>query len=166
MIQYLPYIFGTVSFVGGVWLFLFSFKIYEPKAKTEEQKERITKLHSKFGTFIKVISVVLIINGAYDLIARNPERYRIGSKGKTEWQNSHRKELIKKCMNRAPTSVKFPKITKEYCECSSDKIINNLTYQEYVEIMERRKEKRMKALKEVVGGCLSQMRNKIRKKNN
>ena len=68
MTQYLPYIFGTISFFGGLYLFLLSFKIYKPKNKTEEQKERMEKWHQKFGTLMKVISILLILNGAYDFV--------------------------------------------------------------------------------------------------
>lgn len=101
MTQYLPYIFGSVSFLGGVYLFLLSFKIYKPKHKTEEQRERMKKWHEKFGSFMKIASIIFIINGAYDLFARNPDRYSIGQTKKTEWSASDKQALIENCMRDA-----------------------------------------------------------------
>ena len=86
MINYLPYIFGLTSFLGGLYLFLLSFRLYKPKHKTEEQKERYSKSLEKFGTIMKVCSVILILNGSYDLIKRDPDRYSVGNGNRnSEW---------------------------------------------------------------------------------
>src|SRR5690554_3636431 len=111
MIQYLPYILGTVSLLGGIFIFLLAFKIYQPKHKTEKDKERFERWHDKFGIFLKIASILLIINGAYDLIANNPDRYKIGSSEKTEWTESDRQELINRCIYQAgQTATNYPSI--------------------------------------------------------
>ena len=39
--NYLPYIFGSGFFLGGVYTFLLAFRIYKPKFKTDEQQLKL-----------------------------------------------------------------------------------------------------------------------------
>lgn len=162
MIQNLPYILGTISLLGGVFIFLLAFKIYQPKQKTEKDKERFERWHDKFGTFLKIMSIVLIINGAYDLIANNPDRYKIGNSEKTEWTESDRQELIDRCIQQAgQTANKYPSIASEYCECSIDKIMKSMSYMEYVENSEKSTEEQMGELMPLIQSCTDELNRRI-----
>jgi hypothetical protein len=158
--ELLPYIFGTVSFLGGIYLGLFSFKIYRPKQKTEEQKSKFDDWLKKFGTIGKICSIILIINGAYDLIKRDSNRYKI-NKENTErvWTSADREILIKNCMREAQTTAEnYPEITREYCECSMDKIIDSLSYDEYVKSLKEPQEKQLELIMPIIQGCVDKLR--------
>jgi hypothetical protein len=162
MTQYIPYVFGAISFFVGLYLFLLSFKIYQPKNKTDDQKERMEKWYQKFGTLMKVVSIILIINGLYDLIARNPDRYKISEKEKTEWTESDRQSLIKGCLKDAQESATlYPEFTKEFCECTIDKIMTNMTYEEYIESHKLPKEEQVANTKSLIQDCLDELQRKI-----
>jgi len=166
MTQYLTYIFGSVSFLGGVYMFLLSFKIYKPKHKTEEQRERMKKWHEKLGSFMKIASVILIINGAYDLIARNSDRYKIGQTEKTEWSASDNQVLVENCMRDAKTTAtNYPIITREYCECSMGKIMSEITYTAYVESLKKPTDEQLKIIMPLIQECVDELRKRIDEEN-
>jgi hypothetical protein len=162
MTQYLPYIFGTISLLFGVFVFLFAFKIYKPKQTTEKEKERMERWHEKFGTFLKIASFLLIINGAYDLIANNQDRYRIGNTEKTEWAEWDRQELIERCVREAGTTANiYPAITREYCECSIDKIMTTMSYMEYVENSEKPTDEQLSEIMPLIQSCTDELNRRI-----
>ncbi|HUX61886.1 MAG TPA: hypothetical protein VMV32_11290 [Ignavibacteriaceae bacterium] len=165
MTDYLPYILGLTSFLGGIYLFLFSFQLYKPKHKTEEQKERYENSFEKFGTLMKVCSVILIINGSYDLITRDPDRYRIGNENKnknTEWTSEDRAILIKNCMRDAgQTAINYPQITKEYCTCSVDKIMKAMTKDQYEKSLSKPKDEQIKEVLPIFQDCVTELKQRI-----
>lgn len=73
MNNYLPYVFGTVTLLSGSYLFLLSFDILKSK-NTENEQSAL----SKYKTFFKVISILMILRGAYNLLNPDPNRYKIG----------------------------------------------------------------------------------------
>jgi hypothetical protein len=155
---YLTYIFGTISSLIGFYLFLVSFKIYTPKHKTENSKIRFDESQRKFGSFLKVASIVLILNGAYDLIIHDTERYLIGSaKVTNEWTSNDRDQLINECIIGAgKTGEKYPELVKEYCECSTNKIMDAFTKAQYINDTKKTEEERMKILKPVFQSCIDE----------
>lgn len=165
MINYLPYIFGLPSLLGGLYLFLFSFRLYKPKHKTEEQKERYEKSLEKFGTLMKVCSVILILNGYYNLVMRAPDKYRVGnrnSNSNSEWTSEDRTIFIKNCMRTAgPTATNYPQITKEYCECSMDKIMKAMTKEHYEKSLSKPKEEQVKEVLPLLQDCIDELKRHI-----
>lgn len=163
MINYLPYIFGSTSFLIGLYLFLFSFKLYKPKHKTDEQKERYQKWIEKYGTIMKICSVILILKGSYDLIRHDPERYRIGNtNSNSEWTSEHRKILIKNCIRDAgPTAINYPQITKDYCNCSMDKIMKAMTLGQYEKNLSKPQAEQMKEILPIIQDCVDELRQLI-----
>lgn len=163
MINYLPYIFGLTSFLIGLYLFLFSFRLYEPKHKTDEQKERYEKTLEKFGTLMKICSVIIILNGSYDLITRDPDRYRVGNGNRnSEWTSEDRAILIKNCMRDAgPTATNYPQITKEYCECSMDKIMKAMTKDQYEKSLSKPQEEQIKEVLPLFQDCVDELEQRI-----
>ena len=162
MTNYLPYIFGLTSLLGGLYLFLLSFRIYKPKHKTENQNERYDWLE-KFGTLTKICSVILILNGSYDLIKRDPDRYRIGSSNnKRQWTAEDKRILIQNCMRDArTTATNYPQITLDYCECSMTKIMDSMSYDEYVKSLGKSQEEQMKIIVPIIKDCINELRQEI-----
>ena len=166
MTQYLPYIFGTVSLLGGIYVFLLAFKIYVPKQKTENGKQKMKDWHKKFGTMMKVGSIFLILNGSYDLFSGDSDRYNIGTSEKTEWENGDKDSLVKVCIKDAkPTTEKNRQRVKKYCDCSLAKIISNMTYKEYTEILNMENDKQMVKLKPIIQDCMIQLKQETDKKD-
>ncbi len=163
MINYLPYIFGLTSFLGGLYLFLLSFRLYKPKHKTEEQKERYSKSLEKFGTIMKVCSVILILNGSYDLIKRDPDRYSVGNGNRnSEWTSEDRAILIKNCMRDAgPTATNYPQITTEYCDCSMDKIMKAMTKDQYEKSLSKPQADQIKEVLPLFQDCVDELKQRI-----
>lgn len=163
MTNYLPYIFGLSSFLGGLYIFLVSFRLYKPKHKTEEKKERYEEWLKKFGFFMKICSVILILNGLYDLVIHNPDRYKIGyGNGTSEWTSGDRITLIKACMRDAgPTAINYPKITKEYCECSVDKIMKVMTEKQYEQSLSKPQEEQFKEIFPIIQECVTNLKRGI-----
>jgi hypothetical protein len=163
MTEYLPYIFGTVSFLGGIYLFLYFFKIYKPKFKTDEAKSRYEKAQAKFGTISKIASIVMILSGGYDLIVHDTERYTISNNVKqNEWTKEDRERLISDCIQSSGTTgKKYPVLIKKYCECSTNRIISSLTKDQFIEENKKTKEEQMKSLLPVFQNCLDELKIKI-----
>ena len=88
MTNYLPYIFGTATLLAGIYLFLLSFGIYKPK-NTENKESAI----EKNKTLFKIISIIMILRGGYNLLSPNPDRYKISENNVThqvEWSAESR----------------------------------------------------------------------------
>jgi hypothetical protein len=135
MVNYLPYINGSVFFLFGLCLFLFSFRIYRPKYKTVEQALKFDNVLRRWGNQWKFGSIIMILFGAYTLIKHDPNMYRLNSTIENKkWTDQDKAALIKNCMKGAVVaSKKYPKITLDYCTCSIDKIIHIVGREEYIE---------------------------------
>lgn len=163
MANYLPYIFGLASLLGGLFLFLLSFRIYKPKHKTEIQKNRYRKWLEKYGTAIKICSIILILNGSYDLIKRDPNRYKIeGVDKKSEWTSEDREILIRNCIRDAgPTGPMYPQITEEYCACSMDKIMKAMSKEQYEKTLLKPVAEQIKEVLPIFQDCLTVMKQRM-----
>jgi ATP-dependent Lon protease len=163
MLEYLPYFFGVTFFLFGLYLFLISFKFYIPKYKSEVQKARYEKTLEKFGTFLKISSLVLMTSGAYDLITRDIERYRIVDVNKeSEWTIKDKENLVKNCISETgQTGIDYPEITADYCNCSIEKIMNSMTRAEYRENLSKPKEEKLKEILPIVQSCVDLLKLRI-----
>ncbi len=151
----LPLIFGIPFFLFGVYSFALSFKMYRPKHKTEEQNARFDNWLRKYGTLTKVASIVMILNGGYDLIVRDPGRYTI-TRG---WTPQDRELLINYCVRDSKDNgEKYPQITREYCECSMDKIIAGMTVEAYESSLGKSLDQQKKQLLPLFNDCLTRYR--------
>lgn len=161
--NYLPYIFGLTSFLVGLYFFLLSFGIWKPRHQTDEQKERHKKSLEKFGTLMKVGSIILILKGSYDLIVPNPDRYRIGGgKSNSEWTSEDRAILIKNCLRDAgPTATNYPHIAKEYCDCSANRIMSAMTKDQYVKTLSKALDEQIKEVLPIFQDCLDELKQRI-----
>jgi hypothetical protein len=163
MTAYLPYIFNIPSLILGLYLFVTSFKIYRPKHKTEEQSLKYDNWLEKFGTMMKIISVILTLKGAYGLIYANPDTYKLGStKESNGWEKNARAIMIEKCLkDSGPTAFKYPRVNKEYCECSVDKIMSIYSEEEYLKISKQPQEIQIKELMPKFQSCVDELKRRI-----
>ena len=163
MTEYLPYIFNIPSLILGLYLFVTSFKIYRPKHKTEEQSLKYDNWLEKFGTMMKIISVILTIKGAYGLIWANPDTYKLSSAIESNgWRKNSREILVEKCMkDSGPTAINYPKVGKEYCECSIDKIMSNYSEEQYLSISQKSQDIQQKELMPKFQGCVDALKRRI-----
>ena len=158
MIEYLPYIFGLTSFLAGLYLFILSFGFYKPNYKTEKRREKYGLWLEKFGTVLKFCSVILILNGSYDLIKNNPSRYGIGLKNNNRlWTNKDKRALFEKCLQDAKsTAITDPQITLDFCECSTLKITNHITYTDYIKNSQKTQDEQAQLVIPVIENCINE----------
>ena len=163
MTEFLPYIFNIPSLILGLYLFVTSFKIYRPKHKTEEQSLKYDNWLGKFGTMMKIISVILILKGAYGLVYANPDTYKLGStKEKNGWERNAREIMIEKCLkDSGPTAFNYPKVNREYCQCSVDKIMSIYTEEQYLSISQKSQDIQLKELMPKFQGCVDELKRRI-----
>ncbi|TAE29587.1 MAG: hypothetical protein EAZ91_11995 [Cytophagales bacterium] len=160
MTELLPYIFNIPSLILGLYLLVTSFKIYRPKFKTEEQSLKYDNSLEKFGTLRKIVSVILTLKGAYGLINPDPDRYKLGAtKQENGWGTNAKTILIEKCLkDSGPTAIKYPKIGREYCECSTEKIMSNYTEEQYLSISQKSRDIQIKELIPKFQGCVGELK--------
>ncbi|RTY85448.1 hypothetical protein [Flavobacterium sp. GT3R68] len=163
MNHYLPYIFGISTLLLGIYLFLISFGIYNPKNRTTEQIKKSESFQEKYGIFMKIISVILILRGGYNLLNANPERYAINSsKKESVWSETAKDSLNKYCLiGMGKQGLEFEKINFDYCNCTSEKIMKTYSQEEYENIIKRSQEEQYKIFSELVKECKDKLNQKI-----
>jgi hypothetical protein len=151
--NYFPYINGSIFFLGGLYLFLFSYGIYKPKYKTVEQALKVDNLLRTTGKRWKFSSIIMILFGLYNLIWHDPDFYRLNSTVENnKWTNKDKAVMIKNCMKGARVGAKkYPQITLDYCTCSIDKLIQSIGKKEYIE---KSADEEYKLDSPLIQGCL------------
>lgn len=144
--------------MGGIILFI----IIYPNLKNQnnEKAESWSQRHPKL---LIILSFVLVLSGAYDLVIKDASRYDFKTEATGEWIDSDRKALIVACLRDAKdTATKYPELTSKYCECSTDKIMGQMGREEY-EI--RRKKDMAEHLQDImpyIKDCLTNLRTGIK----
>lgn len=158
MTNYLPLIFGISSLLLGIYLFLVFFGIYKPKTseQTEEKSENMKVI-------MKVISVILILKGCYNLLNLDSDTYKTNStKLKTEWSETAKDSLNKYCLiGMGEQPEKYSKINFEYCDCTTEKIMKSYTQEEYETIIKKPVEEQMQIFSELLKDCKADLQKKI-----
>lgn len=163
MTEYLPQIFNVNSLLIGLFLFAKSLGIFKPKTKPDDNPKKQDTWLEKYKTTVKIISVILIIKGIYGLLYPNPDNYKLASsKDKRGWERGAKSILDDKCIkNTGQTAINYPRITKEYCECSNEKIMNNYTEDQYLVITKKSIEIQSKELLPKFQDCLDELKRRI-----
>ena len=158
MANYLPYIFGISTLVIGIYIFLLTFGIYKPK-----NTENKVNIIGKYGTLFKIISIIMILRGSYNLITANPDRYKISQNNyPVEWTSESKDILIKNCLrDSGPMAEKYPTIMTEYAECTTEKIMSKFNQKEYLEITDKPFDEQKTILIPLVKNCLTEMNRKV-----
>ena len=160
----LPYIYGIGYLLIGIFILLVSFKIYKLKFKDEESKIKIENILNKYSILIKLLSIFLILNGSYDLIIRDTNRYKIVNENENnKWTEKQRENMINECIENAKTKgTYYNGLTDEYCGCSVDKMMKALPLDKYMEMQNNTsKQKRSEIIKPIVKDCLDEYQKKI-----
>ena len=156
------YIFNIIVLLVGVYIFLIVFKIYRPKHKTEEQKEKFQEWHIKFGTILKICSIIMIISGLYDIFGGDSFRQQKDSNNH-QWTEKQRENMVNGCIQNAKhEGTYYPGLTEEYCKCSVDEMIKVLTLTKYLEMQNNpSKQERSKIIMPIVKDCLKKYNLKV-----
>ena len=144
--------------MGGIILFI----IIYPKLKrlNNEKTESWLQRHPKL---LVILSFVLVFSGAYDLIIRNASRYDLRTEDLTEWMDSDRRALIVACLRDAKdTATKYPELTSKYCECSIDKIMDQMTREEYEISRKKDMAEHLQDIMPFMKNCVTNLRNGIK----
>jgi hypothetical protein len=158
MTNHLPLIFGLSSLLLGIYLFLVFFGIYKPKTSEEtEEKSENMKL------IMKVISIILILKGCYNLLNLDSDTYKINSaKVETEWNVTAKDSLNKYCLiGMGNQPEKYSEINLEYCNCTTEKIMGNYTQEEYETLIKKPVEEQMKIFTKLLKDCKTELQKKI-----
>ncbi len=112
--------------------------------------------------FIVIIILVAgygIYNGLNDLLK--------SSKKHKQWTSNDRVILINKCIEESgPNGIKYPELTKNYCECSNDKIMGKFIKQDYLELINKPTDVQIKILLPIFKDCLTEYQNAIKQATN
>jgi len=115
---------------------------------TEPKKNFMTGKHW-------IIAIIIIVVGykSYTGLRDMIESQR----AREQWTTEDRDLLINKCFNEAGnTGLKYPELTKTYCECSNDKILKHFTKSEYSELMKKPAEEQIKISLPIIQDCLAE----------
>ena len=163
IINYLPYINGSIFFLVGLYSFCFCFRIYTPKYKTIEKALKIDNLLRTNGKQLKFGSIFMILFGVYNLIWHDPNMYRLNSEiEKSRWTNKDKAEFIQSCSRYAgATAKKYPQIIEDYCTCSIDKIMKGMGREEYMEDLSKSAQEQFKIDSPFIEGCLIDAKRRV-----
>ena len=120
-----------------------------PKFMTDQQKTT-DKSFMQRNPWI-IIPAILIMGSVlvYNIVDLN---------AKTEsqkWETADFTELVDKCVKKTgDLGVKYPKVTREYCECSTKNIQASLTKKQYIETMDKHPSEQLKVLTPILEDCM------------
>lgn len=82
---------------------------------------------------------------------------------KEKWTEADKKILIENCIRDSKDmEVKYPDLTRDYCDCSNNKILSRFTKAEYVDIIGISIEDQKPILLPVFQDCLTDYQNMIK----
>lgn len=113
------------------------------------------------GFFKHHLGIIVII-----LVSSLGSFYGIKSlSAKNNWLKNDKEELVKKCLKDAnKMAVKYPDLTKDYCDCSSSKIQQNFNRKEYLQISKQNLDYQTRIIVPVIQDCLENYKEKIQKR--
>ena len=83
---------------------------------------------------------------------------------KTDWSQTDRDNQIKECIKTTKEmGAKYPDIIKDYCECSTDKVINNMTKAKYDSIVALSIEAQKSLITPIIQDCIDTLQNRLLK---
>jgi len=83
---------------------------------------------------------------------------------KSEWTQTDRDNQIKDCIKTTKEmGEKYPYIIKDYCECSTDKVINSITKDEYNKITSLPINEQKTKITPIIKDCIETLKNRILK---
>ncbi|MBR9859267.1 hypothetical protein GYB22_00650 [bacterium] len=81
---------------------------------------------------------------------------------KFQWTDEDRKRLVEQCiLDTEGYAIRFPKITQEYCECSTDSIMAHFKKADYLQIENSSYKERAEKFLPVIKDCYNTYQNGI-----
>ncbi len=85
-------------------------------------------------------------------------------KEKTKWTQTDRDNQVKECIRLTKElGEKYPEIVKDYCECSTDKVISSMTKQEYNKITSLPVDEQKRKITPIIKDCIDTLEKRIQK---
>jgi type II secretory pathway pseudopilin PulG len=101
--------------------------------------------------FQNIASIIIIILIALLIVIK---WFQNRSKKTMVWTDEDRTILIDNCIETiGARAVRFPLITEEYCECSTDTLMKHFSKYEYLEIEQKEFKEKMKIFTPVILEC-------------
>lgn len=111
---------------------------------------------SKFTRYLLITIIVLIV---LFIVARIFYNYKVND---YEWDDDDRQVLIDRCIDgTAHYGIRFPKLTVEYCSCSTDSIMKNVKKAEYLQISTKTMNQQEKVLMPIIKDCYNRYQTQI-----
>ena len=80
-----------------------------------------------------------------------------------QWTTEDRDLLINKCISETGANgTKYPELTRDYCECSHDKILAKFTKSEYLELIKKPREEQIRIYLPIFKDCLTEYQNSMK----
>lgn len=80
------------------------------------------------------------------------------------WTNEHKEILISKCIDETKNlSLNNISIVKTYCKCSTERIMDSISYKTYIELIKKPKKEQIIEVLPLVKECYSDFESKISK---
>ncbi len=106
---------------------------------------------------IALASAYGIFNGISQLKQSQKER-----EARQQWNESDRQILIANCIRDSKgNGVKYADLTREYCDCSMNRIMSRLTKSEYVDVTGESIDDQKTILMPIFQDCLTEYQKKI-----
>ncbi len=136
---------------------------YNHKLKT--QKNIVSdNQYEKFSVISKVVLIILIINGCYELSTINynndyENKRQIDSKN---WTNKDKRTLIETCLrdSKAKESENY-NIVLDYCICSTQSVTSAISYESYMNNLEKSQEDQLKIIMPLIQNCRDEMNRRL-----
>jgi hypothetical protein len=120
---------------------------------TEERKRNFMKGKGWLVAILAVFFGYHIYTGLNDMIKSREE----------QWTNEDRTLLIDKCIKETGVNgTKYPELTREYCKCSHDKLLDKFTKSEYLELIKKPAEEQIKISLPIFRDCLTHYQNAMK----
>jgi len=123
--------------------------------KVEADESNVIK-----GKHWLIVIIILFVAG-YIVYTRLHD-FAKSRKEQKQWTAKDRDLAIVKCIEATGESgTKYPELTRDYCECSYDKILAKLTKSEFLEISKKPTKERTKILSPILQDCLIVYQNAV-----
>ncbi len=123
---------------------------------------------------LKLIPIALLSAGLI-LLLKNDQREQVITSSRMKesrtfvrpraigWDEVKKAILKKQCLEQAKnTSEKYPKIAEDYCECSTEKIIQEIAYENYQLLLYEPQQKQFEFLAPILEPCIEIMMSLIK----
>lgn len=155
IIEYTPYITGSISLLVGIYLYLFYSGLYKPKYKTVAQVVLIENMARTNVKQRKFMAIFLMLFGAYNLIWHDPDMYRLKSDIEAnKWTAKDKARLLQIYANGISSRHKeHPELVKIFCNCIVNSIMKSIGRQEYINDLKLPGDEQDKIFSPLVTGC-------------